>query len=79
MTPQLKEIEGLALSLPPTEREELAQTLLGSLDDEPLTEIDEAWIEVAERRLDDLLTGKVRGIPGEQVIPEIRRELGWQS
>lgn len=69
-------VERLALLLPPTEREELAQTLLDSLE---LTETDEAWIEVAGRRARDLLRGKVQGIHGEQVIPEIRRELGWQS
>jgi len=41
--------------------------------------IDEAWIREAERRLQELVDGRVEGIPRNQVIPEIRRELGWES
>ncbi|MDA0841438.1 MAG: addiction module protein [Planctomycetota bacterium] len=79
MTTQFKNVEGMALSLPATEREELAHALLSSLDDQPLTDVDEAWIQEAERRLQQLLSGEVGGIPGEGAIQNIRRELGWQS
>ena len=49
----LQQIEEQALSLPPTDRELLAQRLLHSLDNAPLSDIDEAWIEEAEKRYND--------------------------
>lgn len=79
MTPPLRQVEELALTLPAAEREELATRLLRSLDDAPLSEVDEAWVQEAERRFQDLVAGKVKGIPGHQVISDIRRELGWQT
>jgi putative addiction module component (TIGR02574 family) len=79
MTQQLREIEGLALRLTRSDREELVSRLLSSLDDQPLNEVDDAWIEEAERRLQEMIDGTVKGIPGNRVIPEISREVGWES
>ena len=78
MTTQLKEIEQQALQLVPEEREILADRLLSSLDDEPVNEIDEAWIQEAERRYQEYKEGKIKGIPGDKVFSDIKRELGWQ-
>ncbi len=75
----LQQIEEQALSLPPTDRELLAQRLLHSLANAPLSDIDEAWIEEAEKRYNDYKTGITKGIPGEKLFAEIRQELGWQS
>ncbi len=77
MPPQLKEIERQAILLSPDERESLIQTLLLSLDDAPLTEIDDLWIQEAERRYKDYKNGITKGIPGDRIFAEIRRELGW--
>ena len=77
MSPQLKEIERQAVLLPSKEREILIQTLLNSLDNAPLTEIDDLWIQEAERRYRDYKKGITKGIPGEKIFAEIRRELGW--
>ena len=79
MSPQLKEIEHQALLLPPEDREFLAQKLLHSLDDAPLTDIDEAWIEEAEKRYKAYKQGLTKGIAGEKLFAEIQQELGWQS
>ena len=79
MTQQLRKVEGLALGLPRPDREQLIDRLLSSLDEEPINEIDEAWIREAEGRLQELVDGRVEGIPRNQVIPEICRELGWES
>lgn len=79
MSPQLKVIEDQALLLPPKEREFLIQTLVHSLDSTHLSEVDEAWIQEAEKRYRDFKEGIKKGIPGEQIFAEIRRELGWQS
>ena len=77
MSPQLKDIEKKAVLLPPNEKKSLIQTLLHSLDDAPLTEIDELWIQEAEKRYWDYKKGLTEGIPGEKIFDEIRRELGW--
>jgi putative addiction module component (TIGR02574 family) len=62
MSPIIKELELKALQLSPHEREELADSILRSLDDSPLTPIDEAWVAEAERRYDDFKAGKTQGI-----------------
>ena len=79
MTQQLRQVEGLALGLSRSDREELVHRLLSSLDDESINEVDEAWIAEAERRFQELIDGRAEGIPRSQVIPEIRRELGWEN
>jgi putative addiction module component (TIGR02574 family) len=56
-----------ALSLPVEERANIADSLLRSLN-MPNTGIDEKWTEVARRRLQELRSGKVRSIPGDEVF-----------
>lgn len=73
------EIEAAAMRLPAAERELLANHLLRSLDADPVSEVDQAWIEEAERRFQDYQAGKTRPLPGEQVFLQIRQELGWQD
>jgi putative addiction module component (TIGR02574 family) len=70
-----REIESKALQLPPTERARLAQRLISSLDPESDRDAEQAWLEEAERRLDELESGKVAGIPAEQVLEKIRSTL----
>ena len=79
MSPHLKEIEEQALLLPPEDKEVLIQRLVNSLDNAPLTDVDEAWIEEAEKRYKEYKEGVTKGIPGEKIFAAIRRELGWQS
>lgn len=56
-----------ALKLAPTERFELVDALLHSLD-RPDPELDRLWVEEAERRLAAYRAGGVVGIPAEDVI-----------
>lgn len=62
-----RELIEQALKLDPSERLELIDRVLHSLD-QPDPAIDRMWIEEAERRLTDYRAGKVRGIPGEDVV-----------
>ena len=64
-----------AASLPVEERARLVDSLLQTLNppDEANTP---AWLAVARRRLDDLDTGRVKAIPGEEVLERVRRRLG---
>jgi putative addiction module component (TIGR02574 family) len=57
-----------ALALPPENRAVLAETLLDSLTAEDQAAIDRAWIEEAERRLQALAEGKIKAIPGDEVM-----------
>jgi putative addiction module component (TIGR02574 family) len=55
------------LDLPPEERIKLVDTLLGSLD-APDPNIDRAWANAAERRLDEYLAGKTSSRPADDVL-----------
>jgi putative addiction module component (TIGR02574 family) len=70
-----REIESKALQLPPKERARLAERLIASLDPESDRDAEQAWLEEAERRLDELESGKVPGIPAEEVFEKARSTL----
>jgi putative addiction module component (TIGR02574 family) len=59
-----------ALSLPVEERAIIADSLLRSLN-MPDTTIDAKWAEVARRRIEELRSGKIKPIPGDEVFSEI--------
>ena len=67
------EIEQDAMQLSETERGVLVDRLVASLGDGEMSpEIEAAWIEVAEKRLADLRSGRVIGIPGDEVMAELQ-------
>lgn len=74
-----EEIAALALKLDHKSRASLAGRLLRSLDEEEANfspeEWERAWAEEAERRLEELRTGKIKGIPGEEVFARARALL----
>ena len=54
--------------------------LIESLDNLPADEgIEAAWGEEIRRRVDDIRSGRVKGIPGEQVLREIAEEFPMGS
>ena len=60
-----------AKSLPMEERARLVDSLLQTLnpvDDSNVT----AWVAVARNRLDDLDSGRVEAIPGDEVFQRVR-------
>ena len=63
-----------AESLPVEERALVIDSLLRSLNP-PDPEIDRKWAAVAKRRLDDLQSGRVTPIPGEEVFARIRQRF----
>jgi len=64
------DVEAEALKLPSHERARLAEVLIASLDEED--EVAEAWADEAERRYEELRSGKVQGIPADEVFAKIR-------
>jgi putative addiction module component (TIGR02574 family) len=63
-----------AISLPVEVRTLLVNKLLESLNPTK-NEIDELWAKEAEKRVEDIKTGKVKTIPGEEVFKKIREKI----
>lgn len=76
VTPQLSELLEKALALSTQDRGLLIDRLIASLDDEaPETGVEAAWDEEIKSRVDDIRSGRVKTIPGEQVIRELAEEF----
>jgi len=65
-----------ALSLPTDMRTALVDKLLKSLNVPTQKEVDKLWAEEAERRIEDVSSGKVSTVPGNQVFEDIRKRFG---
>ena len=72
----LDQITEEAIKLPPESRALLADKLVQSLESEEPGEIQQLWSSEAIRRRDEIRSGQVKPIPGEQVIEEARRLVG---
>ena len=75
MTALLEKIEREAKGLSREDRERLASDLIAGLETASLSEIDQAWIDEAERRYDDWKAGRTKAVPVEQAIAEMRGKL----
>jgi putative addiction module component (TIGR02574 family) len=74
MTPQVSEVLQRALTLSSQERGLLIDRLIESLDEGPAEEgVEEAWAHEIKRRVDDVRSGKVKMIPGEQVLRRLAK------
>lgn len=60
------------LALSREEREELLGDILRSLEEPSPEEHQKIWGEVAMRRYHDLKSGKVKGIPYEEVMRDVK-------
>ncbi len=70
---EIKKIIEEAISLPVEERALIADYILRSLN--PVeSEIDKKWIKIAKDRLNDLKSGKIKSVPGDEVFNKI-----WKS
>jgi putative addiction module component (TIGR02574 family) len=72
--PSTAQIIHEAESLPVEERTLVIDSLLRSLN-QPDPEIDRKWAAVAKRRLDELRSGRVKPVPGEEVFAKIRQRF----
>lgn len=73
MNATLKQIAEEALQLAPAQRAELADFLVASLESTEPDEIQRLWLQEANRRLEEVRSGQVRTVPGEEVMAEARR------
>jgi putative addiction module component (TIGR02574 family) len=74
MTNAVKSILSQAASLSEAERAELAQALFNSLGGVD-NETDAEFEAELDRRLDDVLSGKDKGVPAEEFLAELREEF----
>lgn len=77
MSKALLKIEREAVRLPVKDRELLAERLMRSVRREPLSQVEEAWVEEAERRFSAWRRGTRAGVPVERAFKQIRKDLGW--
>ncbi len=71
-----EKLEDEAMKLPTKLRARLARRLIASLDPEPADPgVEESWTVEAPRRLEELVNGKVAGIPAEDALRKARAAL----
>jgi putative addiction module component (TIGR02574 family) len=73
MSTTLKELEAQARTLSPEERARLAESLLESLRDAPIAEIEKAWEREIEQRVAAYDRGELPTFSAESVFAEARR------
>jgi len=75
MSPELDELLKRAMALPAEDRAAMASSLIESLDEAVDEDVEAAWNEEIKRRVDDIRSGRVKTIPGEQVLRELAEEF----
>ena len=73
MGTRAEEIKTEALSLSRDEREDIVQTLLESLDDDP--GVDPEWYAEVLRRAEEVRSGRAEMIRGEEFMAELEEYL----
>ena len=76
MSMTLQQIMCEARQLPREEISELCDLLLAESFAQPDPDIDTAWRAETRRRVEEIESGKVKGIPGGQVMGELRQIVG---
>lgn len=75
MATSVERLAEQALKLPNEARARLADLLVESLKGADLGSIDQSWAVEAKRRRDEVRSGRVRAIPGEQARRQVRDAL----
>ena len=75
MATSVDEIYREALTLPPNLRATLTERLVASLAQDVPEEICRAQLEIIERRIAEVESGKVKLIPGDEALARARRVL----
>ena len=75
MSTNLDQLTADAMKLSLRDRVQLAQRLVSTIDDEFEVDTEALWFTEAERRLDELRSGKVMGIDSEDAFRTAREAL----
>ena len=74
MTDKTQAILQQALKLSPTERADVAEQLIVSLDERPDADTEQAWQEEVQRRLQQVERGEVELIDSDTVMADLRKK-----
>jgi putative addiction module component (TIGR02574 family) len=75
MSMTVEQIVDEALGLPSEARALLADRLVESLDPAEDGYLRQLWVAEALRRRDDVRTGRVQTVPGEEALAQVRRAV----
>ena len=75
MTTNVAEIEARIRALSLEDKTELIRSLISELDGPADADVERAWALEAERRHREIVEGKVKTIPAEQVFRSLRARL----
>jgi putative addiction module component (TIGR02574 family) len=75
MSTQFDRVAADAMKLPLRDRVRLAQQLVSTIDNAAETDVEELWFDEAERRLEELHSGRVKGIDGDEAFRRVREDL----
>jgi putative addiction module component (TIGR02574 family) len=79
MKATLEQVTSEALTLSPDERCRLTRALIQSLEGEPEEDpaiVEDSWQAEISRRVEEIKSGKVPGIPAEEVFAQLRAKHG---
>ena len=75
MATTLERLAEQAMTLPSELRAQLADLLVESLDGEELGRIEQLWLDEAKRRRDEVRSGAVKTVPGEEALRKVRDSI----
>jgi len=75
MSTNVAEIEAKIRLLSLEEKTELIRSLISELDGPADADVESAWLAEAERRHREIVEGKVKPIPAQQVFQNLRARL----
>lgn len=70
MSATIEQLTEQAMKLPVESRARLADLLVESLDTGELGRIEQLWIAEAKRRRDEVRSGEVKTIPGDEALSD---------
>ena len=73
MSTPVDDLEAEVLRLPPEDRARLLERLIASF--EPRSKAQRAWMELADRRREEVHSGKVAMVPGDEALARVRARL----
>ena len=75
MSAHFDDIQRQAKSLPLKEKAALARVLIEELDMSVDANVEQLWIDEAQRRHDNYLKGELEAIPGDDVMKRVRSRV----
>ena len=73
MATPVHDLEADVLSLPPEDRARMLEMLIASF--EPKSKAQQAWMDLALRRREEVRSGKVAMIPGDEALARVRARI----